>query len=361
VSFVDDLELVSRLPYDPKSPHGAQQVIFEVLDRLAAKIAGWCPPGYTVRVSKGVGGLPDGLWIAALNDEVTSSPTRGIYLVYLFDRDRETVSLSLNQGITAAGQRARDIPGVTVKGLLRAEAYSIRRLLPGASGPEFSEVIRLGPGTRTSGYEAGNIASHTWSLRALPSEVDLEEKFGRMLDLYEKVVELKETHLRLHPGTFELAARDVSGSTIRELVFAPKDSSDYLTRSREYLDPQVRKRTHESLVRHFGEFARDFGYTPATNQHPIDLTLTRGATELLVEAKILDASHPAGGIRESIGQLFEYRKFLRSDEPEVDLCAVYDLEPSGAHQILLGDLGISAAWRFRDAFDGPAAARLAHV
>lgn len=358
MGFVEDLQQIGLQPYDSKSALGRDQPIFDVLERLRSRIESWCPPGYTVKASRGVGSLPDGLWIAALNDEVTNTPTAGIYLVYLFDTARTAVSLSLNQGIEDARVRARLAPGITRNGMLRAEALSIRTLLPESDQVGYSQEIRLGAGTRPTGYEAGNILSHTWALAALPSEATLRSVFDEMLDLYERTVELKEVDLLIHPGSFHMPARSSRPPSARAPVFAPKNSADYLTNARYDVEPQVRRRSHEDLVRRLGEHAQTLGWVAATNYHPIDLTLTRSDQEILVEAKILDPRHPAGGVRESIGQLFEYKKFLRAHNPHLRLLAAYDVAPPGAHLELLDDLGIVATWSSGASFAGPGAEQL---
>jgi len=354
VGFIDDLVQVAELPYDPKSRARRDQDIFSVLERLGTTIQSWCPRGYRVLVSKGVGNLPDALWIAVLREDVTTTPTAGLYVVFLFHRDRQSVSLSLNQGVTDAGRRAKTlVPRITSTGLLRAEAYSIFEVLPDSQTISFSRSIELGPGRLANSYAAGNIAAQTWTISASLQESEIRRSLGAMLALYDAAVEAKEEYLLLEPGRFHLRARERRTRKNFAPIFAPKSSDDYVVTAKEYVEPQVRTRTHEALVLEFGTFAARHGFTPATNHHPIDLTLERGGREALVEVKVLDPTHPAGGIRESIGQLYEYRKFLRPASSDVGLMAVYSTEPGGAHLELLNDLHISAAWRKDGGFDGP--------
>jgi hypothetical protein len=344
MALVDQLASIAVQPYDRRSILGVEQPIFSTLASICDWLRSYFPRGYTVRYSRGVGGLPDGLWVAILNNAVTSSPTEGMYLVFLFDRDRTTVSLSLNQGVAQATQVARALP-LTRNQLLRAEAEGLRELLPPQVVERFTSEIQLGAGSRLSGYENGNIIAATWALAALPSETEVENALDELLDAYELLVTAKETDLIATPGLFRMPARSSRRVAPYMPLFAPKDSASYTVDAKTYLEPMVRRREHERLVKEFGEWAMARGFTPATNVHPIDLTLQRAGREILVEAKMLDVKHPAGGVRESIGQLFEYRRFLRPDNPEAPLLGLYSSYPGGAFVELLSDLGIAGAWR----------------
>lgn len=344
MALVDDLALVGQQDYARDSPLGLEQLVFYTLDSIRQQLSQRLPDGYSVSVSRGVGGLPDGLWVAILDDAITRTPTEGIYLVFLFNRERTTVSLSLNQGIAHAGEVARTLP-MTRNQLLRLEAQLLRDLLPKPEIEEYEVDIALGPGGRLSGYEAGNVIAKTWSLDNLPPNDALLKQLDKFLDLYEVAVAAKEFELTRNPGRFTTPARGEPRKPPFLPIFAPKDSSDYLIHALTYTDPQVRRRNHERLVEDFGHWARGRGFTAATNVHPIDLVLLTPDVEIITEVKVLDTAHPAGGVRESIGQLFEYRKFLRAATPEAPLLAVYSECPGGAFVELLTELKIAAVWR----------------
>lgn len=344
---------IAAAPYDPYSILGQRQPIFPMLERFGAKLEQLVPRGHSVRVSKGVGRLPFGLWVAVLDDNVTNTPTDGLYVVWLFDESRRTVSLSLMQGVTAASKRAKDLEIPRLQ-LLRDEAEQLRHLIPDDISMVLSRKINLqSTSARTRAYEAGNVVAYTWQLDNHLVETDLVSTFDQFVELYEYMVEAKEAALTVTPGLFMTPARSISTSTSnRPPIFLPKSDSDYIVNSRNYVEPQQRRRSHEKLVRNFGEFAMSRSFVAATNQHPIDLVLNRGNLEMIVEAKMLDRKHPAAGIRESIGQLFEYRKFLRPEKPETPLVAVYNSYPGVAYLQLLEDLHIVICWREGEGFEG---------
>lgn len=344
------LKATTAHSYDRQHALGTAQPIFGALEEFAAALEVLIPAGYRVRISRGVGNLPVGLWVAVLNEEVTVTPTDGLYIVYLFDETRQSVSLSLNQGVTKAAERARVLP-ISANAMLREEASELRGLLPAKMTTGLSTTISLGSGSMLKAYEAGNIYARTWALAALPSESDFKAALDLFIDLYDAAVEAKENALKQAPGKFSTPAR--SDRKHPEPVFAPKSSDDYQTAAKLYVEPQRRQRKHELLVKDFGEFAKIQGFVPATNHHPIDLALfTDSGEELIVEVKILNDKHPAGGVRESIGQLFEYRKFLRPTAPHTPLVVVYDWYPNQAFVDLLDDLGIATCWRTESGFSG---------
>jgi hypothetical protein len=71
--------------------------------------------GLLVEGSAGAGNWAAVPWISVFDPSITTTATRGYYVVYLFHVDKPLVHLSLNQGTTAVreefGARAREIYG----------------------------------------------------------------------------------------------------------------------------------------------------------------------------------------------------------------------------------------------------------
>ena len=81
-------------------------------------------------------------------------------------------------------------------------------------------------------------------------------------------------------------------------TFSPKSDSDYVAELRACV--MVKSRSHEKLVRDFGEWARTHGFLPST-PHPCDLVLSAHGREWLVEAKVIYDGDAAGAARAAIG------------------------------------------------------------
>lgn len=153
---------------DPPAGHPLAHLIRKgAADELRGALA---PLGgtYLVKGSPGRGirwaAVP---WLAAFDPAVTTSATRGYYLVYLFPTHRDVVHLSLAQGTVAAIREHGPRAGAH----LRASGAALRARLA-----DFSEVlpvaeIALGTvGELPEGYEAAHIMGLTYGLADLADE-----------------------------------------------------------------------------------------------------------------------------------------------------------------------------------------------
>lgn len=121
-------------------------------------------------------------WIAVLDPVVTTSATRGYYVVYLFSADMERVYLSLNQGTTAIRNEF---------GSGAIEELKRRATLMRARVPEFGEydftptAIELSAGGYLpQGYEAGHAFGARYDTSHLPDEDQLEFDLQAIASLY---------------------------------------------------------------------------------------------------------------------------------------------------------------------------------
>lgn len=109
-------------------------------------------------------------WLAVFDPSVTTSATRGYYLVYLFPADRERVHLSLAQGTVAAlrehGPRALDH--------LRASGDRLRARLADFATRLPDTRLSLGTaGELPEGYEVAHILGLSYGLDDLGDEARL--------------------------------------------------------------------------------------------------------------------------------------------------------------------------------------------
>jgi hypothetical protein len=285
--------------------------------------------------------------VSVLDPDVTVSPTNGTYVVYLFNEALTTVSLSVNQGVTAATARAKS-EGISATALLRREAAAIRRALDGDLG-DLDVEISLGTSTLVHKYEAGNIVGLSWELATLPPEAELEDALQRFLDIYVEAVATRDRLLQLGVGGLTLPARDATDNhSGRERRFEPKSAAEY--RAHIGAQEQVRSRSHEALVDRLGKWARRRGFEPNTNVHPRDLMLHQDNGDLLVEVKVFPVGRPRRAVRECIGQLFEYRRFL--GPPAVTLVAALSEDPGEVFVDLLTSPSIASVWPSGDVWVG---------
>lgn len=120
-------------------------------------------------------------WLAVFDPSVTTSATRGYYLVYLFPADRQRVHLSLAQGTVAALREhgARALDHLRTSGdRLRARLSDFAPRLP---------VTRLRLGTAgelPEGYEAAHILGLSYDIAELGDEARLRADLSLGIDAY---------------------------------------------------------------------------------------------------------------------------------------------------------------------------------
>ncbi|MCJ2096830.1 DUF3578 domain-containing protein [Methylobacterium sp. J-072] len=106
-------------------------------------------------------------WLAVFDPAVTTSATRGYYLVYLFPAHREVVHLSLAQGTVAAISEH----GPRAEAYLRASGDALRARLSDFADKLPNRSITLGSaGELPEGYEAAHILGLSYDLDALGDE-----------------------------------------------------------------------------------------------------------------------------------------------------------------------------------------------
>jgi hypothetical protein len=134
-------------------------------------------------------------------------------------------------------------------------------------------------------------------------------------------------------------------------AFHPKPDTDYVAHIADRV--MVKSRSHEKLVRDFGEWGRAHGFIPST-PHPIDLVLTSSECDHLVEAKVVYRENVAEVVRAAIGQLMDYRYFLYAlkGRPPPSLLALFSAPIGEAYAGLLSSLDISPVWLAAGAWAG---------
>lgn len=106
-------------------------------------------------------------WVAIFDPAVTTSATRGYYLVYLFPAHRQAVHLSLAQGTVAAIRQHGPRAGAH----LRASGEALRGRLADFAAALPTTAIALGSaGELPEGYEAAHILGFSYDLADLGDE-----------------------------------------------------------------------------------------------------------------------------------------------------------------------------------------------
>lgn len=320
----------------------AQDVLADVL-----------PAGLLAEGHGGLGTATATPWVGVLDPDISSSPTRGLYLAYLFSATLSTVTLSLQQGAEAL---SADVGAAAARRHLAEDAALLQAGLPPSSLLGLTQPFSLeSTGWRQRGYEAGSVASITYRTDTMPGEAQLVEDLSRFLTLLADAAAARRRYLIGEPGRLRAGGGQDQGPEDGDPLahFKPKDSSDYITVLTS--TRQIKSRRHEALVDLYGRHAHSRGWRPSTAEHPLDLTLRPGpkllpspATRCILEAKVLRRGNATAAVREAIGQLFTYRKQLVPPHQQAftPLVALFSEEIGDLYTSLLDeDLEIAVIWQ----------------
>lgn len=308
----------------------------------------YVPASYTIKGSAGNGAGAFCPWVSFFDPDETTTATRGMYLVYLFAEDMQTVSLSLNQGVTELRETfgARE-----AEKLLRSEAAAIRGAFPDVMSEGLEDVINLGGRAGLPrAYEAGNILARIYEINSLPTEEALKADLRRMIQLYQDALFLREDLRSTTRDLITTIKPKESGEQDPLLYFVPKSDAEYIQKITARKIKKSRK--HETLIKRYGTFLVEAGFVVGTNVHPRDLVARRNGEDWLIEAKVVRRGNVSHAVREAIGQLATYAFLLYPAHVQPRRMALFT-EPIGDVYVrLLSHQGIASVWPTEDGWVG---------
>lgn len=201
--------------------------------------------------SCGVGQKTDYPWVAVFNRNITTSATRGLYIVYLFKKDMSGFYLSLNQGITY------------FKNTYGRKKYEYARKVANYFRDEIGDSyfdkndISLG-GTNGSlgfGYQETNIISKYYEKGLYTDEI-LKQDLLKMLVIYDELVGvLGEENYDYNSAinkivldsdnSFETAEEAIEN--IKKATASPTDLN--VVRTLQYVEPKEKRTKKYSKIR----------------------------------------------------------------------------------------------------------------
>ena len=140
------------------------------------------PQGYLITGSVGQGNWATIPWICIFDRSITTSATKGVYIVYLLAKDGKTLYLTFNQGCTDI--RNNHSKRETIK-IMRERADEIIERID-SRGYATDENINLGDRLTELGemYQKGTIFYTKYEQGNVPSEKDLQSDLIKMMDIY---------------------------------------------------------------------------------------------------------------------------------------------------------------------------------
>lgn len=154
---------------------------------------------YIVTGSYGKGRWTDVPWIAVFDSRITTSAQKGVYIVYLLNKDTKTLYLTLNQGATDAAQSrttGEEQKPLVFTGIARSQNEKMTERLQ-KNAEKIREIIsnttqahgRIDSGS--PGYDAGCVYYKEYNLGTLPDDSqlisDLRDFIALYADYYSKI------------------------------------------------------------------------------------------------------------------------------------------------------------------------------
>ncbi len=175
-----------------------REIIAKDIPGLLSDLAPISAP-YIVTGSYGKGRWTDVPWIAVFDSRITTSAQKGVYIVYLLNKDTKTLYLTLNQGATDAAQSGADgeeQKPLVFTGIARSQnekmterlqksAENIREII-GDTAQAYGSIDSGSPG-----YDAGCVYYKKYNLSDLPHDSqlisDLRDFIALYADYYNKI------------------------------------------------------------------------------------------------------------------------------------------------------------------------------
>lgn len=153
---------------------------------------------YLITGSVGQGNWATVPWVCIFDRAITTSATKGVYIVYLLAKDGNTLYLTFNQGCTKI--REKNSKKDTIK-IMRQNAAQIAAKID-SRGFATDEDINLGNGLTELAelYQKGTIFYKAYRKGNVPSEMELQEDLINMMDIYREYAGKQETKEDI-PGT----------------------------------------------------------------------------------------------------------------------------------------------------------------
>ena len=196
-------------------------------------------------------------WICIFDRQITTSATKGVYIVYLLSKDGNTLYLTFNQGCTEI--RNTHSKAETIK-IMRQKAAEIVSQLDGR-GFSSDENVNLGSGLTELGelYQRGTIFYKAYHKGNVPSDEVLQADLKNMMDIYREYVS-NTSQDKWWPSLAEYNPR-ISKEQWLELLRTPEILGDNIRRMLAGMYAQGGSTTCAQLAELYGKTASHYVMT----------------------------------------------------------------------------------------------------
>ncbi len=184
---------------------------------------------YLVKGSVGGGRWADVPWVGVFDKRVTTSATKGVYIVYLLNKDTRELYLTLNQGATEAAQSGKvtsdnktSFIGITSSSnkktneMLENRARAIYDKL-GKYENAASGIIDTG----SKPYDSGSIYYKKYTVNSLPDDDILYQDLNDFIQIYKDYYE--NIYSVVMPSDYTETVDDSEEMNYKEIISSVKD------------------------------------------------------------------------------------------------------------------------------------------
>ncbi len=139
---------------------------------------------YLITGSVGQGNWAMVPWVCIFDRSITTSATKGVYIVYLLEKSGNSLYLTFNQGCTEI--RSTHSKRETIR-IMREKAAEITSRID-SRGFRSDEDINLGDGLTELGelYQKGTIFYKEYRRDSIPDEAELQDDLSKMMEIYQE-------------------------------------------------------------------------------------------------------------------------------------------------------------------------------
>ncbi|WP_248928663.1 MrcB family domain-containing protein [Paenibacillus hamazuiensis] len=124
-------------------------------------------------------------WIAIMDRRITETTQQGVYIVYLFSENMESVYLTIMQGVTVPLREKGRSEGYKY---LKQKVQEIREQLP-LAGMQMDDGIYLTSGGLGQDYQVSTVAYYRYDKDQIPEDEQLYSDLNNMVQNYKQYVE----------------------------------------------------------------------------------------------------------------------------------------------------------------------------
>ena len=150
---------------------------------------------YLITTGAGQGNMPLITYICVLDKTITTSPQRGVYIVYLLSKDGDSLYLTLNQGCTEIKNSFNKNQKRETILALQKNVEEIRKNVNPRSFSHDGEIY-LGDKLKDNGeyYQKGAIFFKEYKKGSVPPEEDLQADLSEMMQIYAEYAVFKGSY-----------------------------------------------------------------------------------------------------------------------------------------------------------------------